>query len=114
MKCPQRRRSVDGAGETSRFMKLVLHFDGGSRGNPGPAGAGVVLGDVQGQGVYEAGFYLGRMTNNMAEYSGLVKGLEEANRRGARELTIFADSELVVRQLNGDYRVKNDKLRPLN
>lgn len=94
-------------------MKLVLYFDGGSRGNPGPAGAGVVLEDTQGKPVYEAGFFLGRMTNNMAEYSGLLKGLEEANRRGAKEITIFADSELVVRQLNGDYRVKNEKLLPL-
>jgi ribonuclease HI len=94
-------------------MKLILYFDGGSRGNPGPAGAGVVLQDAQGKPVYEAGFFLGRMTNNMAEYTGLLRGLEEANRRGATEMTIFADSELVVRQLNGDYRVKNEKLLPL-
>lgn len=94
-------------------MKLVLYFDGGSRGNPGPAGAGVAISDAQGQPVYEAGFYLGRMTNNMAEYGGLLKGLEEVSRRGAKEVAIFADSELVVRQLNGDYRVKNEKLLPL-
>jgi ribonuclease HI len=92
-------------------MKLVVHFDGGSRGNPGPAGAGVVVEDPQGRAVFEAGFFLGRMTNNMAEYSGLVRGLDAAVRAGAREVAIFADSELVVRQLNGDYRVKNARLR---
>jgi ribonuclease HI len=92
-------------------MKLVVHFDGGSRGNPGPAGAGVVVEDSQGRAVFEAGFFLGRMTNNMAEYSGLVRGLEAAVRAGAQEVAIFADSELVVRQLNGDYRVKNARLR---
>jgi len=94
-------------------MKQILYFDGGSRGNPGPAGAGVVLQDAHGNGVYEAGFFLGPMTNNMAEYSGLLKGLEQASRRGATEVDIYADSELVVRQLNGDYRVKNEKLLPL-
>jgi ribonuclease HI len=94
-------------------MKLVVHFDGGSRGNPGPAGAGVVVEDGQGRAVFEAGFFLGRMTNNMAEYSGLLKGLDAAVRARASEVLIFADSELVVRQLNGDYRVKNARLRDL-
>ncbi|HVP13730.1 MAG TPA: ribonuclease HI family protein [Phycisphaerae bacterium] len=94
-------------------MKLVVHFDGGSRGNPGPAGAGVVVQDAQGRPVFEAGFFLGRMTNNAAEYSGLLKGLDAAVQARAREVTVFADSELVVRQLNGDYRVKNPRLRDL-
>jgi ribonuclease HI len=94
-------------------MKLTLHFDGGSRGNPGPAGAGVVLHDAEGRALVEVGFYLGRMTNNMAEYHGLLNGLDAALRLGAREIAIFADSELVVRQLNGDYRVRDAKLREL-
>ena len=94
-------------------MKLTIHIDGGARGNPGPAGAGVSMRDARRGIVFEAGFYLGEMTNNQAEYGALLKALEVAERIGAAAVTVFADSELLVRQINGDYRVKNAGLKPL-
>ncbi|MCF8034478.1 MAG: ribonuclease HI family protein [Desulfarculaceae bacterium] len=92
---------------------LTLQADGGSRGNPGPAGAGAVLYDSQGQEVAGLSRYLGVATNNEAEYQGLIMGLEEARRLGAGELSIKLDSELIVRQLEGRYRVKAPGLKPL-
>ncbi len=94
-------------------MKLTVHIDGGARGNPGPAGAGVAMCDAQGGVVFEAGFYLGEMTNNRAEYGALLKALEVAELIGAEAVTVFADSELLVRQINGIYRVKNAGLKTL-
>jgi len=94
-------------------MKLKIHTDGGSRGNPGPAGAGVAITDERGRRIFEAGFFLGRMTNNMAEYHGLLRGLDYAERARASEVLIVSDSELLVRQLNGEYRVKNANLKDL-
>ena len=94
-------------------MGLIIHVDGGSRGNPGPAGAGVVIRDEAGQLVYEAGYFLGRQTNNEAEYHALIRALERAGRNGAHAVTIHSDSELLVRQLTGDYQVKSPKLAPL-
>lgn len=94
-------------------MKLILHVDGGARGNPGPGGSGVAIADADGAPVFEAGYFLGRVTNNQAEYTGLLKGLAVAARAGADELEIRSDSELLVRQINGDYRVKNEGLIPL-
>ena len=94
-------------------MKLTIHIDGGARGNPGPAGAGVTMCDPQGGVVFEAGFYLGEMTNNRAEYGALLKALEVAERIGAEAVSVFADSELLVRQINGVYRVKNAGLKVL-
>ncbi len=94
-------------------MKLTIHIDGGARGNPGPAGAGVVIRDEDGRSRLEAGFYLGRKTNNAAEYTALLKALEAAQAAAADELVIFSDSELLVRQINGDYRVKSQSLREL-
>jgi ribonuclease HI len=93
-------------------MKIIIHIDGGARGNPGPAGAGVVLLTENGP-LLEAGYWLGRMTNNMAEYNALIRSLQEAEKRGATELEIQSDSELMVRQLNGEYRVKNASLKDL-
>lgn len=93
-------------------MKLTLHVDGGSRGNPGPAGAGVVL-TSDGTPVFEAGYYLGRQTNNAAEYLALIHGLDRARALGARSLEVYADSELLVKQLTGVYAVKSPALRPL-
>ncbi|MCB2188943.1 MAG: ribonuclease HI family protein [Deltaproteobacteria bacterium] len=87
--------------------------DGGSRGNPGPAGAGAVLLDPDGREVAALSRFLGRVTNNVAEYQALLLGLTEAQARGVRELEIKMDSELVVRQLQGTYRVKNPGLQPL-
>jgi ribonuclease HI len=95
-------------------MKLTIHIDGASRGNPGPAGAGVVVGDADGETLLEAGFFLGRMTNNMAEYHALLRGLDFAGQLRADEFEILSDSELLVRQINGQYRVKNAKLAVLH
>lgn len=92
---------------------LTLHFDGGSRGNPGPAGIGVVLLDEAGDALYELGEFLGRRTSNFAEYTALIRGLSAAKALRAKSLAIKADSELVVRQINGQYRVKSPDLKPL-
>ncbi|MEJ5328637.1 MAG: ribonuclease HI family protein [Desulfobaccales bacterium] len=90
-----------------------LYVDGASRGNPGPAGAGVVLLDPAGQVAAEASRFLGRTTNNVAEYQALLLGLELARRHGVTYLEIFADSELLVRQLTGRYQVRSPHLKPL-
>ncbi len=92
---------------------LMIHVDGGARGNPGPAGAGVVIRDDSGRLLYEAGYYLGRQTNNAAEYHALLRALERAAQIGSRPITIHSDSELLVRQLTGEYQVKSAKLAPL-
>jgi len=90
-----------------------LHCDGASRGNPGPAGAGMVLFDPQGRLQANKGRYLGETTNNVAEYQALLLGLEEAQRLGVKQLRVLADSELMVKQLTGRYRVKSPHLIPL-
>ena len=95
-------------------MRLTIHFDGGSRGNPGPASAGVVLVDADsGKPVHEAGYYLGKCTNNVAEYQGLLRSLDAAKQLGADDLNIHSDSQLLVRQILGEYRVKSPDLKPL-
>lgn len=93
--------------------KLIIHTDGGSRGNPGIAGAGVVISEADGPEVFAAGFFLGKTTNNVAEYTGLVKGLEAAVELNADEVNVFLDSELLVKQMNGQYKVKSPILKPL-
>jgi ribonuclease HI len=90
----------------------ILRTDGGSRGNPGPAGAGFVI-EKDGQVVCRAGRFLGSVTNNVAEYEALIWGLENVSALGFASVTVFADSELLVKQVNGQYRVKNEGLRPL-
>lgn len=95
-------------------MALIVNVDGGSRGNPGPAGAGVVLRDEDGTLFYEAAFFLGRQTNNAAEYHALIRGLERALRCPPQPVTIRSDSELLVRQLTGEYRVKSPSLGVLH
>jgi ribonuclease HI len=92
---------------------LRVFSDGAARGNPGPAGAGAVLTRADGTVVAKCGKFLGTQTNNVAEYSALLIGLETALRLGAQQVEVVADSELLVRQLEGVYRVKNEKLRPL-
>ena len=92
---------------------LVVHFDGGSRGNPGPAGIGVTLADEEGTPLYELGEFLGRCTNNVAEYTALLRGLHAAKTLGAAKLAVHSDSELLVRQINGIYKVKSPDLKPL-
>jgi ribonuclease HI len=87
--------------------------DGASRGNPGQAGCGAVIYDENGAVIDELFTYLGTTTNNVAEYQGLLMGLKAAIKRGAKRLRIQSDSELLVRQLNGVYRVKNENLKLL-
>lgn len=94
-------------------MKAKLHTDGGARGNPGPAGIGVVLSDESGNVIADLAQGIGRATNNVAEYKALVAGLELALARGVSDLEVFMDSELVVSQLNGAWKIKNDALRHL-
>jgi ribonuclease HI len=89
-------------------MKAILHTDGGARGNPGPAGIGVVI-DYNGQR-YPFKKYIGEATNNQAEYQAVLLGLEEAKKLGATEVDVFLDSELVQQQLSGKYKVKNPEL----
>lgn len=91
----------------------TLRTDGGARGNPGPGGAGFVLEDAGGAVVRSGGRFLGSVTNNVAEYEALIWGLETALDQGVAHLRVCADSELVVRQMNGIYRVKNEGLKPL-
>ena len=97
----------------SRRVEATLFADGGSRGNPGPAASGAVLLDPDGELVEEVDAYLGDATNNVAEWTALVLGLEAALRRGIKRLAIRLDSELVVKQILGEYRVKNAGLQPL-
>ena len=92
---------------------LLLFTDGACRGNPGQGGAGAVLADTSGQTVAKVKKSLGHCTNNIAEYQALILGLGEALRKGCLSLAIFMDSELLVRQLQGVYRVKNPALKPL-
>ena len=94
-------------------MRLTIWTDGGSRGNPGPAAAGVVICDSNGTRLFGGGFYLGKATNNVAEYTGLLRALEQADRLGGTELKIFCDSDLLVKQITGQYRVKNAALKAL-
>ena len=91
-------------------MGLIIHIDGGARGNPGPAGAGVVIADDAGRSLHEAGYFLGRQTNNAAEYQALILALERAARLADPHLTIYSDSELLVHQITGQYRVKSRNL----
>src|SRR5215813_545965 len=92
----------------------TLRCDGGSRGNPGPGAYGFALSDARGQEREARGEYLGAVTNNVAEYRALIAGLEAAARLGARRLRVVMDSELVIRQMTGEYRVKNEGLKPLH
>jgi phosphoribosylglycinamide formyltransferase-1 len=93
--------------------KIVAYIDGGSRGNPGPAAAGFVLSDESGNQLQAKGIFLGRKTNNEAEYIALVKAIETAQQLGAEQLMIFSDSMLLVRQIQGQYKVKSDNIRLL-
>ena len=95
-------------------MKLVVHVDGGARGNPGPAAAAAVLSTPDGDVVDEAHELLGRVTNNVAEYRGLLLGLARAEELGADEVEVINDSELVAKQVNGLYKVKHPDMRPLH
>ena len=95
-------------------MRLVVHVDGGARGNPGPAAAAAVLSTPGGDVVDEASELLGVVTNNVAEYRGLLLGLERARALGATEVEVVNDSELVAHQVNGRYKVKHPDMKPLH
>jgi ribonuclease HI len=95
-------------------VKLVIHVDGGSRGNPGPAAAAAVLTTPDGDVVDEATELLGRQTNNVAEYRGLLLGLARARALGADEVEVVNDSELVAKQVNGQYKVRHVDMKPLH
>lgn len=95
-------------------MRLVVHVDGGARGNPGPAAAAAVLSTPAGEVLDEATQVLGRATNNVAEYRGLLLGLERARALGATEVDVVNDSELVAHQVTGRYKVKHPDMVPLH
>jgi len=93
---------------------ITIQFDGGSRGNPGPAGIGVVLSAADGTPVVTLGRFIGRATNNVAEYKALITGLQKAKELGAKRIVIRGDSELVIRQMLGQYKVKSPDLKRLH
>jgi phosphoribosylglycinamide formyltransferase-1 len=93
--------------------KIIAYIDGGSRGNPGPAAAAFVLSDTSGKQLEARAFFLGKATNNVAEYTALVKALQAAAKLGSEQIGIFSDSDLLVKQINGLYRVKSEQIRPL-
>ena len=95
-------------------MKLVVHVDGGARGNPGPAAAGAVISTPDGEVLDRAHELLGVATNNVAEYRGLLLGLARARELGATEVEVVNDSELVAKQVNGAYKVKHADMKPLH
>jgi ribonuclease HI len=95
-------------------VKLVVHVDGGARGNPGPAAVGVVVSRPDGEVLDEAAALIGEATNNVAEYRGLILGLERARALGATEVEVVNDSELVARQVSGAYKVKHPSMKPLH
>lgn len=105
-------REVPAVG-ASNALRMRVYSDGAARGNPGPAGAGAVLVEPNGQVVDRLGKFLGTQTNNFAEYMGLILGLRRAKELGVQEIEVFADSELMIRQLGGRYQVKSPSLRPL-
>jgi ribonuclease HI len=94
-------------------VKVVVNVDGGARGNPGPAAVAAVATSTEGDPLGERKAYIGDATNNVAEYRALLMGLELAHELGADEVEVVNDSELVARQIGGEYRVKHAGLRPL-
>jgi ribonuclease HI len=94
--------------------KLVVNVDGGARGNPGPAAIAAVVATPDGEVLEQRGERIGRATNNVAEYRALLLGLERARELGAAEVEVIGDSELVVRQVKGEYKVKDSGLKPLH
>lgn len=95
-------------------MRVVVHVDGGARGNPGPAASAAVVSAPDGTVLDEASRLLGQATNNVAEYSGLLLGLQRARALGATEVEVVNDSELVAKQVNGTYKVKSADMKPLH
>ncbi|MDD4333434.1 MAG: ribonuclease HI family protein [Patescibacteria group bacterium] len=96
-----------------KIKKLIIYTDGGARGNPGPGGIGAVAYNTERNVVFEISRFIGHSTNNQAEYKAVIAALHKAQEIGAEELEFFLDSELVVKQLNREYRVKDKDLAPL-
>lgn len=92
------------------YPELIIHTDGGSRGNPGPSALGVVVTTPDGEVVAAYGEYLGEMTNNQAEYLALLSGVRKVVALGGERIKVFMDSELIIKQMKGEYRVKNKEL----
>jgi ribonuclease HI len=110
---PARQQNLFTEPAGDSVLSCRLFTDGASRGNPGEAGAGIVLLDDDNQELVARSLYLGRSTNNVAEYKALILGLETATQLGCSRLAIFMDSQLIVRQVQGRYKVKNSNLKPL-
>jgi ribonuclease HI len=108
------RQAQQAAVEAELQKRTRLFTDGAARGNPGPAGAGAVILNPEGHVVAKIGKFLGDSTNNVAEYMGLILGLKRARAMGIKELEVYSDSELLVKQLAGEYAVKAEHLRPLH
>ena len=114
LKAPAKKVAVPSGTRVIGTGNYVVHVDGGSRGNPGPSGAGAVIRDPSGKVVRRLAKYLGVATNNVAEYEALILALEEAaSISDLDSLTVYADSQLMVRQIKGEYRVKNEALKGL-
>lgn len=94
-------------------MEAIMYTDGGSRGNPGEAGIGIVIEDLDGNTLKSISQYIGIQTNNVAEYKALSRGLEVALDMNIRQIKCFLDSELVVKQIKGEYKVKNERMIPM-
>jgi ribonuclease HI len=103
-----------GPNMSSPIGYLVAHIDGGARGNPGPSGYGAIIEDEMGRPVVELSNYLGKQTNNYAEYSGLLAALSYATKHGFKALKVYSDSELMVKQITGQYKVSNSSLKELH
>src|SRR3981081_344278 len=110
---PADSQGLFAASSSSADSAYTAHIDGGARGNPGPAGYGVVIQDASGKKIAELSEYLGHQTNNYAEYQGLLGVLRYANAHGIKALKVVSDSELMVRQMKGIYKVKHPELRKL-
>jgi ribonuclease HI len=110
----QERLPLPEAKAPAAARSIRVYSDGAARGNPGPAGAGAVLTDSAGNVIARLGRYLGRQTNNVAEYEGLLLGLKHARELGYREVEVRADSQLLIRQLKGEYAVRHAGLKPLH
>ena len=95
------------------IQKAIIHTDGGSRGNPGPGAAGYTIDDPAGKRLAARGVFLGKVTNNYAEYTAVGKALRHAQELGVKEVQLYSDSDLLVQQLNGRYKVKSENIRPL-
>jgi phosphoribosylglycinamide formyltransferase-1 len=105
-------RATNNESRTTSY-ELIAYIDGASRNNPGPAASGYILQDSTGRQLQAKAFFIGHTTNNVAEYTSLVKAIEAANLLGAENLTVYTDSELLARQINGLYKVKSENIKPL-